>query len=252
MENLKSPFSFFDLFVYLVPGLIFSFTVVWFFLLENGASKIVDFFSNTKDFKYIFFFLTLIVAYSLGHVVSSLGSLIFEKLLVKKYLGYPTKNLFSNEKNRKWPFKSYGNNYSPQFIEHFCKTLENYFGEFENQDKFMLCFTFVKENCPTTFGRLNTFISLYSFTFVKENCPTTFGRLNTFISLYNFSRNSAAALIVLSISLFLKSYFLYGIITLLLAFLFTFRYLKFFKLYSNEIFMTFYICNHKNNYDQKK
>lgn len=229
METLKNPFSFLDLFVYLFPGLIFFFTIAWFFIPENRVPEIWSFFSETKDFKYIFFFLALIIMYSLGHILSSFGSCIFEKILVKYYLGYPVDNFFRNEKNNKWLFMYYGGNYSEQFRERFQKVFENCFSEFKTQDKFILCFTFV-----------------------KENCPTTFGRINTFVSLYDFSRNSAASLIILGIVFFIKSYFIYGLVTFIFVFLFTFRYLKFFQLHSDEIFRTFYICNHNEFNDQKK
>ncbi|MDD3248467.1 MAG: hypothetical protein PHF18_16680 [Methanosarcina sp.] len=229
METLENPFSFLDIFVYLFPGLIVFFTIAWFFIPENQVPDIWVFFSETKDFKYIFLFLALIIMYSLGHIVSSFGSCVFEKGLVKNCLGYPRDNFFRNEKKSRWPFIYYGVNYSEQFRERFQVIFENCFGEFTNQDKFILCFTFV-----------------------KENCPTTFGRINTFISLYDFSRNSAAALIILSITFFLKSYFIYGFLTFIFAFLFTFRYLKFFQLHSDEIFRTFYVYNHNRFNDQEK
>jgi hypothetical protein len=229
MESLKNPFSFLDLFVYLFPGLIFFFTIAWLLTPEDKISEIWLFLSKTTDFKYILFFLVLVIIYSLGHIVSSFGSFVFEKVLVKKILGYPKDNFFRKEKNSVWPFMHYGFNYSEQFRERFQVIFENYFGEFTHQDKFILCFTFV-----------------------KENCPTTFGRINTFISLYDFSRNSATALIILGIVFFTKSYFVYGLLTLISAFLFTSRYLKFFQLHSDEIFRTFYICNHNKFNDQKK
>lgn len=218
MDNLKIPFTFFDFFGYLFPGFIFFVAILWILVPEQAYQKTIDFFNLTKDFKYIISFAILIIIYSLGHVVSSLGSYLFEGLLVGKWLGYPSEHLFNDERKNTWPFSSYGKNYSERFRDAFNEKSKEQLGDFNSYDKFMLCFTFV-----------------------KEKCPTTFGRLTIFISLYDFSRNSAIALLILAIVSILKSYYIYSVLLFGLTFLFTSRYLKFFRIYGDEVFRTFYL-----------
>lgn len=222
MNNLKIPFTFFDFFGHLFPGFIFTITIFWLLIPEQTYQKTIDFFSSTKDFKYIIAFAILLIIYSLGHVVSSLGSYLLEGLLLGKWLGYPSENLFGTERKNTWPFSSYGKNYSKKFRKAFNEKFKKHFGDFNSYDKFMLCFTFV-----------------------KEKCPTTFGRLTIFISLYDFSRNSAVALFILAIVSILKGYYLYGAILFVLTFMFISRYLKFFRRYGDEVFRAFYVYSLK-------
>ncbi len=220
MDDLKIPFSFFDFFGYLFPGFIATIAFIWLIIPNDAYQRTIDFFNSTKDFKYIIFFVILIMIYGLGHVVSSLGSYLFEGILIGKWLGYPSENLFRRERKNTWPFSGYGRNYSEKFIDAFSEKFDGYFGDFNSYDKFMLCFTFV-----------------------KEKCSTTFGRLITFISLYDFSRNSAMGFLILAIVSILKGYYFYGVILIILTFFFISRYLKFFRSYGDEVFRTFYVYN---------
>ncbi len=222
MDDSNIPFNFFDFFGYLIPGLIFTTAIIWVMIPENTYQKTIDFFNSTKDFTYIISFVILIIIYGLGHVVSSLGSYLFEGILVGKWLGYPSKNLFNREEKNTWPFSSYGKNYSKEFRNSFNEKFKEHFGDFNSLDKFILCFTYV-----------------------KEKCPATFGRLTIFISLYDFSRNFALALLILAVVCILKGYYLYSGILFVLTFLFISRYLKFFRIYADEVFRTFYIYNLK-------
>lgn len=218
MADLKIPFSFFDFFGYLFPGFIFATAIIWLLIPNDPVTKIIDFFNSIKDFKYIFSFVIFIVIYGFGHVVSSFASYLFEGILIAKWLGYPSDNLFKNKSKNTWLFSSYGQNYSEQFRVAFNKTFTENFGEFGNYDKFMICFNLV-----------------------KEKCPATTGRLAVFISLYDFSRNSAMALIPLALVSIFQGYYLYGVIIFGMACLFISRYLKFFRIYGDEVFRSFYV-----------
>lgn len=219
MDDEKIPFNLFDFFGYIIPGLIFTIAIIWVLIPENTYQKTIDFFKSVTDFKYIISFVIVIMIYGLGHVISSLGSYLFEGLLVGEWLGYPSKNLFNSEQKNTWPFSSYGKSYSKEFINAFNKKFKEHFGEFEDiGDKFMLCFTLV-----------------------KEKCPATFGRLTIFISLYDFSRNSAMALLILAMVSILRGYYSHAVILFVLTFLFISRYLKFFRIYGDEVFRTFYV-----------
>jgi hypothetical protein len=219
MEDSDIPFNFFDFFGYLIPGIIFTIAIIWVLIPDNTYQKTIDFFKSIEDFKYIISVIIVIMVYGLGHVVSSLGSYIFEGILVGMWLGSPSDNLFNSKEKNTWPFSSYGKNYSKEFRNSFNDKFKEFFGDFkETKDRFFLCFTFV-----------------------KEKCPATFGRLNIFISLYDFSRNSAVALLFLAIVSILRGYYLYAGILFVLTFIFISRYLKFFRIYGDEIFRTFYV-----------
>lgn len=218
MDDSDIPFNFFDFFGYLIPGIIFTIAIICVLIPDNTYQNTIDFFKSITDFKYIISFVIVIMVYGLGHVVSSLGSYLFEGLLIGKWLGYPSENFFNSKVKNTWPFPSYGNNYSKEFRNSFNEKFKERFGDFNSFDKFILCFTYV-----------------------KEKCPATLGRLNIFISLYDFSRNSAAALLILAIVSILRGYYLYAGILFILTFLFISRYLKFFRIYGDEIFRTFYV-----------
>lgn len=218
MADLKIPFSFFDFFGYLFPGFIFTISIIWLLIPNDPMTKIINFFNLTKDFMYLSLFATFIIIYGIGHIVSSFGSYLFEGMLIGKWLGYPSKNLFKDESKNIWLFSSYVRNYSEQFRVAFNDIFEEKFGVFGDYDKFMICFSLI-----------------------KEKCPATAGRLAVFISLYDFSRNSAMALTILAIVSIFQGYYGLSVIILVVAYLFVLRYLKFFKIFGDEVFRSFYV-----------
>jgi hypothetical protein len=228
MEDLRFPYTIFDIFVYFLPGFIFTSSLIWLVVPENSILDLFYFIDSTKDFKYIYFFFSLIIFYSIGHIVSSIAQKILEKIFIKNLLGYQTQNLFgSSSKNSCILFKlsdlsDYRKCYSEKFQEKFNQTFNDYFSDMgdHEHDRFMLCFTFV-----------------------KENCPTTFSRITTFLLIYDFSRNTSLSLLFLGFTLLIKNYFLYGTIIVMIAYLFFCRYLKFYRMYADEIFRTFYVHN---------
>ncbi len=221
MGSLRIPFSFYDFFGNIFPGFILLMIIYWILVPENTYEKLFHFFDVTKDFKYIITFVILLVSYGLGHVVSHIGSYIFEKIVIRKWLKYPSYNLFNPDQKYRF-FKDYKRSYSKEFITAFSKNFEKIFGKYGDYDMFMLCFTTV-----------------------KEKCSTSFERLTVFISLYGFSRNSSTAFLILTIVLLIKGYLLYSGISLLIAYVFFLRFLKFYRIYADEVFRTFYVYTSK-------
>lgn len=314
MDDAKIPFNFFDFFGYLIPGLIFTIAIIWVLKPKDTYQEIFDFLISTKDLIYIVSFLIIIIIYSLGHIVSSLGSYFFESLLVGKLLGYPSNNLFAGKEKNTWPFSSYGKNYSKEFRNSFNEKFKEHFGDLflfswdeitgsnnekliefleqnfhidgakikkiENIDdgktiqvstaKNLISLKLNNEktkvrlkiddyrtdefNVKAKNGNLNIYgdfnISdkyMLCFTFVKEKCPVALGRLTIFISLYDFARNSAMALLILALVFIYNGYILYAEILFVLTLIFISRYLKFFRIFGDEVFRTFYIFKDQNS-----
>ncbi len=76
---------------------------------------------------------------------------------------------------------------------------------------------------------------------VREQCPASYARLQTFQNLYGFSRNVSFAGIVITLFL-LSSWFhaLEAIPVFFASIVMLFRYLKFFRHYSTEVFLSFW------------
>lgn len=129
MNNVNIPFSLFDFFGYLFPGSILM-TAAFLFAPEGSFEQMVTFFDTANDFKYILYLGFLIATYSLGHIVSSIGSILFQRLLIAKLLGYPADNLLqkNRNKNRVLSHLNYKKSYSVKFQNEFNKIFNDYFG----------------------------------------------------------------------------------------------------------------------------
>jgi hypothetical protein len=90
----KNPFSLFDFLGYFIPG-AFGLYLIYFLQNEEGLESYFKF-DNVKTFNtdisilYITFF--VIIAYTLGHILSFLSTLTIENFTVWMF-GYPSKNL---------------------------------------------------------------------------------------------------------------------------------------------------------------
>jgi len=221
---MEEKFNLYDFLSYIIPGLFISVFLVFLF---DQATEIKKFLSPMESYKYLISIGGILVSYALGHIISLLGSLIFERLLIKNWVGYPSEIFFGMQKERSG-FYDYAKPYQKDFIESFKKKYEDQFKtEFSPGEGFINCFHFVKEKSASTLSRLNTFLSIYGF---ARNMAATFllagiGCFGKFFIDYNF------CLII------------YGFVAFLGAFLFFLRYLKFFGQYGDEVFRTFYILS---------
>jgi hypothetical protein len=230
MVELKISFSKYDFFAVIIPGfLILVSTLIllekgFFILLENTLNTF-----NVLNFVFILIFGTVVIilSYIIGLNVSYFSSWLIEGKIIKKWLKYPSVNLFTHRKSGKL-FKSYRRSFSKSFQKKFKTTYNDYFkDDFEkDQESFSLIHAVIKENCPVSFSRLTTFISIYGL-------------------LRNLSLSIIYPMIVgIYIGIISSSGVLITIFIISLAIIpySCFRgFLKFFRTYANELFKSFYV-----------
>ncbi len=219
---MESRFNFYDFLGYIIPGYLLTGGLVLVLVPLPRVREILD---SLEPYKYIVSFATVLVAYGAGHLTSQLAGLIAERLLIGKWLGYPSAHLFGAGGPGRL-FAAYRRAYSEPFVKEWKPLYEETFGmPFEHHQAF-----------------------LNAYHYVKENSQPSLARLNTFIAIYDFARNTALALFVVGIAAALQGVRL-GASTHLaiasasatMAVLLFLRYLKFFRHYADEVFRTFYV-----------
>jgi len=207
------PFSLYDFFGYLVAGVIYL--VAADHLL--GMTQL-----STEDPPLQLQIFWLILAYVIGHVNAHWASWLLEKNVARR-LGPPSKALFDRETEYRW-FKHYRSPFSEGTAQATLDKYEQMTGSREpGEDMFLFCYHQV-----------------------KEQCPQAVSRLNTFVSLYGFARNLSFATVILAASFAVAAarglgshgWVLAGL-SLLAAITFFYRYLKFYRLLSVEVFASF-------------
>lgn len=233
MSIVKITFSKYDFFGILLPSIVLLISIILIlpYELYSGLSLYLDNFAEFKLLITVILSVGIIfLCYIIGLLISAISSWVIEKKIIKKLLKYPSFNLF-NKTTSKW-FKSYKTSYSQNFINKFNEKFNNYFGSgFEDEeDRFRLCFEVVKEHCPTSFGRLKTFISLYG---LHRNLSITFLLIMVLYIIKACYEYSLMFTVIIIISL-LISYFNFV------------NFLKFFRIYADEIFRAFYVYQIEN------
>lgn len=219
MNNVKFPLSAFDFFAYFIQGLLLL--VGFCYLLDINTLEI--FTSNNLFLGFI----VIALSYILGHGVAEISRLIIEGGIVKKYLGYPSDFMFKERQKGRLLFKDYFRPYSKEFIKEF-KTAyswyyKNKFPRIDDYNSFRLCFHTVKEKCPNALSRLEVFISMYDF---NRNLSMVF-------LIYG------GMFLVIAITAGELVWLLGSALSLILAFVFLLRYLKFFKSFADEVYYSF-------------
>ncbi|MEZ4841750.1 MAG: hypothetical protein R2821_09665 [Flavobacteriaceae bacterium] len=94
----QNPFSLYDFLGYLIPGatLIYIYLIID-FINEKGNFELESFLKNIGDFEYEEFFIFVVIAYTLGHLLSFISSVTIERYGNWKY-GYPSKYLLDLKK----------------------------------------------------------------------------------------------------------------------------------------------------------
>lgn len=230
---VKITFSKYDFFGILLPSIVLLIAITL-ILPYDFYSDLSSYLDNFIEFKFIMIGIfsvgIIVLCYIIGMLISGISSWIIEKKIIKKLLKYPSYNLF-NQTSSKW-FKSYKASYSHDFINKFNEKFNTYFdSDFEDEvDRFRLCFEVVKEHCPTSFGRLKTFISLYGS---HRNLSITFLSIMVLYIIKScFGFNSIIIIII--------------IISPLISYFNFVNFLKFFRIYADEIFRAFYIYQIEN------
>ncbi|HEX8072062.1 MAG TPA: hypothetical protein VF546_19085 [Pyrinomonadaceae bacterium] len=208
----KTPFSIYDFLGYLFAGFLllaavdYAFDLHWLIGQKMEASSVAFW---------------VVASYVTGHVNAQWASWLYESKLIKK-LGYPSANLFAEAARR--PFKHYRTPLPAQTAKSIRAKFERMSAGFgEGEDMF-----------------------LFSYHLVKEQCPQATARLGTFLNVYGFARNlsfaSVLVAIVLAVAAVVKSKpMLWPLIaaSLVVAVTLFFRFLKYYRHYSIEVFATF-------------
>lgn len=222
MNNI--PFSVYDIFGYLIAGLLLLFGVDYSF----GLHWILNRNLNAQEWTA-----WVLIAYVIGHLNAAWASYWIEKVIVGKILGYPTKNLFA-ERRRKG-------------FSHYRQPLDKSLAT-EIKNKFT-------QMTKTEFDSKGHHPFLYCYHYVKDKSPNGYARIGVFLNLYGFARNLSFALTALGL-VFSASFlitknghmFPVGLFAFVAAITFFFRYLKFFRLHAIEVFTSFLTTSASANF----
>jgi len=215
-------FSLYDFFSYLSAG------TVWLISLDLIFDKRWIFGKHLSIAELIFF---LVISYVIGHTNSHLASGLLEKRLVGA-LGYPSVNLFVPRKRINKLFEGFQEPLPQDFANQVISRYKLDTGKDKpGESMFLYCFHIVKEQCPKSYTRLETLLSLYGLARNISSCLFPIGIIAVITGSIN---RSQVILIVLGLVLFVGSY------VMLL------RYLKFYRHYSIEVF-SFYLTTKSPN-----
>lgn len=212
--DYKIPFNVFDFFSYLIAGFLFE--VFFFFAMGLGSRDILPFDA------YLMSAIIVIFAYILGHIIALFSSFIVEGIITKKFFRYPSENFFDDPKTNK---RAYEKSLQKALIKIY------------------------EDKTGFKFSHYNFF--KFAFHYVKESSPVTFSRLSTFSALYEFSRNLCMLFLIMAVWSFVNFFsigwpFYLILIFILLSLIFYLRFLKFFYLFADEVFRSFYVTSVKN------
>jgi hypothetical protein len=210
----KIPFSVYDFLNYLfagfllIAGLDYAFNLQWVVGQKLESSHIAFW---------------VVISYVMGHVNAQWASWLLENKIIRR-IGYPSANLFLEKSKR--PFKHYRTPLPKQFARRIREKYDRLAAmgeEVSGEDMFLFCYHHV-----------------------KEQCPQGLARLDKFLNLYGFSRNLSFAAVLVSIFLGTGAIYtsrpsLWSLAGLAFGVAITlfFRYLKFYRHYSIEIFTSF-------------
>ncbi len=206
------PFTLYDFFAYLSAGALWLFGADYAFRLGWILGK------EVRSAEAAFW---LIAAYVIGHINAHWAAWLLEGQVVRR-LGYPSRNLFEPAARR--PFKHYR---TPLPTETSGRILDKYQrlagSRTPGEAMFLFCYHLVKERCPQAYTRLQTLINLYGFSRNVSFATLLIGAMLVAAALVRWQFHLvllAGASLLASLSLF-------------------FRYLKFFRHYSVEVFTSF-------------
>ncbi|MCE9597051.1 MAG: hypothetical protein K8S54_03705 [Spirochaetia bacterium] len=245
--NLALPFTLYDFFGYLLPGVVF-----WMAMLLSldathfvlgmlayqqpmwGSSQQLRIFHAVQELvKGSPWFISVssaLLCYITGHLVSAISSFFGERLFVERTLGYPGRNLFlKNAPTGFWAtiFRKFVRPYSPEFQKAFNKQFKHIFGidGGNPNDRFWLAFEYIAHWCPSAFAR-----SMH------------------FLNLYGFNRNISYSLILAAVAscvvMWLRKYpcpLLIPLLLIVASLPFYWNYLKLLRRLNDEVFRSFYI-----------
>lgn len=216
----KIPFSVYDLFGYLTSGFLVMAAIDYAF---HGGWLL------RPDIELVYGVLWVVVAYITGHILANVSGYLLESKIVRRVLRSPEETLFSDNRP-KWS-RIFPGFYTSLPLETRTRVLQKAEGKAgirqPGRGLYYHCFAIVKRN---------------------EACMT---RLNTFLNLYGFCRNVCLSLVVVTILLLIGRAFdsqnssvlsrggLCPLISFAASIGMFYRYLKFFRHYTVEVFVTY-------------
>lgn len=99
-ESKSWPFSSYDFFGYLMPGLIFSLSLYgWLIYAKFEFVKKIHY-SRIKGLdigdSIIVFFVAVVICYFLGHLIGAISHILYDRMLIRNCIGYPFPYLFKS------------------------------------------------------------------------------------------------------------------------------------------------------------
>lgn len=219
----KIPFSTYDFFGYLASG---------FLTLAAADYALAWGWLTMKEIPIGIGFLFLVTAYILGHLMAHLSSVILETYFLRKVLKSPEIHLFSEPSKSFWRYLFPGN-FKPFSVE--------------TKERVLSC---AEEEGVSDIGRALFF---HCHPIVKKE-QAVLERLNSFLNLYGFSRNISMSFFIAFVILIAGGiqnvlfsenpdletrYFLWSGICLIASYGMYIRYLKFFRHYTVEVFISY-------------
>lgn len=165
-------------------------------------------------------------AYAVGQLIASLSSLVFERLLVGRLLGYPRNVLFGRAKAWSW----------------VRALMPGYFAGLPDQTKQAA----IEKGKAA--GISNPGEGLFWLAFANARAtPAVMARLDNFLNLYGFCRNTALVALVDAALLYWSyqwgggpaEHLYWSWAAIAVGVGMTFRYIKFFRHYSVEVFTSY-------------
>ncbi|MEE8375026.1 MAG: hypothetical protein V3S26_01725 [Acidimicrobiia bacterium] len=215
----KIPFSVYDFFGYLSSGVVVLFSATYSyqgteaFDIDLGVAQIL---------------LSVVGAYVIGHVVAAMSSFLLERRLTRGVIGSPTDLLFEQEATEGWRrvFGQYHKPLPEKTAERVLSKAKKAASiESPGEALFFHCFGVVRQ----------------------DEYPRQ--RLATFLNLYGFARNVAMAALIGAVMIGVSVFFndrvdqallwAGSLLTLLVSVAMYFRYLKFYRQYSVELYVTY-------------
>jgi hypothetical protein len=214
---MKIPFSVYDFFGYLAVGFLVLVSLDY----SSGGGWLL------KDtIAPIYVLLWVVIAYIVGHIVAHIASSLLEHLFLRKFLGSPEEHLFGDS-TRTWKTKLFPATFKP----------------FPKATQERILARAVECRAPKS-GRALFF---HCHAIVKHQAVTR-DRMNIFLALYGFCRNTSMASTLAACSL-IVSHILFPSTapdlipwlpaTLVVAVGMLYRYLKFFRHYTTEVFVSY-------------
>ncbi len=210
----KIPFSVYDFFGYLASGFLICVTLDY----AVGDHWILR---ETLPVSYATFW--IVVSYIVGHICATPSSWLYERLLVGRVLGRPNTVLFTK------PDESVG-----RWGKVLRRVFPGYFtplpGKLQERIKSRATVEGQTLQGETLFHHVRSKV---------KGHEVTWGNVQTFLHLYGFCRNISFALFVATGILLVALHWRLSLITLLGTVGMLYRYLKFHRQYSYEMFTTY-------------